>query len=1346
MTAHPSVLGRPLVKVRRWTVTSLAFAVALGFLAAPTHPSTAAADHPPATAVAGEESEAAAAEVAAASVTARATGHRVEVASAGTASAQVYVNPDGRRTLVQHAGPVRVRRGAGWTPVDTTLHLTADGTVRPAATAAPLVLSGGGTGNLVALGNTTRQVRLGWPGRLPVPRLTGSTATYPDVLPGVDLQLRAEAAGFAELLVVKSAAAAKNPALRRLSLPLSATGLTISTRADGTTVAVDTGGRVVYASGQAVMSDANGTERKVRAQAVPGHVVLTPDLSLLSARGTRFPVTIDPSWSDVAGDMWTHINNRDDSTRNTSYWNYDRDEGAKTGWAYDDSGNIYRSLYRLDLGDVGGAEILSARFTITLHYTPSSTSTYVDLYRVSPIDRSQSVTWNNTTWYQYLGGAQGAAYNTPDVSLGYQTDALKSLIQQLADQHAPTVSLGLRAPDEDAAHRLEWKKFRGETAAIEIVYNNLPLAPTKVNFSQPKTCGTTAAPTVISSTHPSFAAIASDPDGDTLRTRLTIQRASDDAVQYTADSALTSSGAAFGWPELPDGQLAAGTTYYYTARSDDQVHAPATDFGPASPRCYFTVDAVPPNQPTITSTDFPNGSAVTLLRTTGFVTLHPAAGDSDVVEYQYGSQRDKTVQLVEAAADGTATVPVTVWPDSLTGLPTRKLYVRAVDKAGNVSAATQGWDLVAKSAGAPPVRHVPGDVNGDGRADVSFTLDQGFGRTTVWTALATPSGLATGTVAWDSGGNGGFQLSRTRSVTGDFDGDGRTDAAMFRDEPGGIVGLYVLPSDGNRLLSPSAPVWRSTPNAWTVGTARMLAAEVTGDTKTDLVVQVNSGNGGWQVLVFPGGNLAAPRQWLQTAAGSGDWSLSRPVLADVNGDGKADLVSLDNRGGCRTTANVFASTGSAFAAATQWFDSGAGGFCWDKANAVAGDVDGDGNQDVVAVYDDGDQQTSLKVLRSTGSALVLSQWWQDKSGFDPLKTALTVGDYNGDGKADAALVYSLDGGGREVYLLSSNGSAFDAPVSGWREPRIGAGTGPKYDVETRTYELVSRLSGRCLEVAGASQTVPADIQQWDCFGGLHQRFRLVPVAGTEQYEIQAVHVNIAPKPADGVPRCFDVHNQSPADGEQVLLWHCLDQANQQVTLEYVEGSSYSTVFRLRFAHSSKCGAIADSATGNGVKLVQEPCDTGAEQQFVLRAALNSPQLDGRYKITSLQGGMSLDITNCDPAQGVRTWDYIADSPCQKWQLKPLGDDIYQIVDPSTNTALQTSGCSRATHATVIAFPVDESDCQRWRIEPAGDGWSIHQADTGLSLDVNGCNPAHGQLVDTWPYWNGPCQRWRIDKL
>ena len=156
---------------------------------------------------------------------AKRTGRRVELPGTRTETAQVFANPDGTKTLEQHAMPVRVRRGSGWVAPDPTLRRDTDGAVRPVATVSPIVLSGGGSSTLLSIGDTGRQVRLGWPGVLPAPQLSGAVATYPEVLPGVDLRITVGVDDFSHVLVVKSRAAALNPALRTLRYPISASGL-----------------------------------------------------------------------------------------------------------------------------------------------------------------------------------------------------------------------------------------------------------------------------------------------------------------------------------------------------------------------------------------------------------------------------------------------------------------------------------------------------------------------------------------------------------------------------------------------------------------------------------------------------------------------------------------------------------------------------------------------------------------------------------------------------------------------------------------------------------------------------------------------------------------------------------------------------------------------------------------------------------------------------------------------------------------------------------------------------------------------------------------------------------------
>src|SRR5262249_51380567 len=132
------------------------------------------------------------------------------------------------------------RVGVTWRPLDATLRTDPDGSVTPALTTNGLRLSGGGSGALATM--TARGHSLGMvPSMaLPAPTLSGPTATYASVLPGVDLVVTADVqGGFSEVFVIHDAKAAANPALRSLTFATRASGVSLSADAAGNLMAAD---------------------------------------------------------------------------------------------------------------------------------------------------------------------------------------------------------------------------------------------------------------------------------------------------------------------------------------------------------------------------------------------------------------------------------------------------------------------------------------------------------------------------------------------------------------------------------------------------------------------------------------------------------------------------------------------------------------------------------------------------------------------------------------------------------------------------------------------------------------------------------------------------------------------------------------------------------------------------------------------------------------------------------------------------------------------------------------------------------------------------------------------------
>lgn len=187
-----------------------------------------------------------AAAAAAALARARSTGRPVVVAPDTTPTSVTVADPDGTFTNMVNALPVRVRRHGTWVPASARLIRT-HGALRPAAATEAVTLSAGGAGPMAVLhGPHGQNLTLWFPGRLPAPTLSGATAIYRSVRPGIDLRLTATTTGgITQTLVVRTAAAAASPWLRAFTERYATSG--------GLRLRADRAGNVVAAGRSGVV-------------------------------------------------------------------------------------------------------------------------------------------------------------------------------------------------------------------------------------------------------------------------------------------------------------------------------------------------------------------------------------------------------------------------------------------------------------------------------------------------------------------------------------------------------------------------------------------------------------------------------------------------------------------------------------------------------------------------------------------------------------------------------------------------------------------------------------------------------------------------------------------------------------------------------------------------------------------------------------------------------------------------------------------------------------------------------------------------------------------------------------
>lgn len=312
---------------------------------------------------------------------ARTSGERVEVLAKRGESREVFANPDGSFTAVEHLRPVRVRQGDGWVAPDTTMVRRPDGSVGPRAAVIGLAVSGGGDAPLARMSYAGREMALTWPGRLPEPELQGDTAVYREVLPGVDLSVRADVDGFAHTLIVKDRQAAANPALARLTLGLTGGGMRVRSEEDGLLRAVDKGsGGAVFEAPGAIMWDSRRPEEAAHEDLARGPstssrvaeidtvvsgqtLTLKPDAALLNDPETRFPVYIDPVWKTVKASAWAYVSKAYPSQ---SFYKFGGKPDAGLGLCQGDSKcaprDVKRIFYRMPTSAYAGKHIISAEF------------------------------------------------------------------------------------------------------------------------------------------------------------------------------------------------------------------------------------------------------------------------------------------------------------------------------------------------------------------------------------------------------------------------------------------------------------------------------------------------------------------------------------------------------------------------------------------------------------------------------------------------------------------------------------------------------------------------------------------------------------------------------------------------------------------------------------------------------------------------------------------------------------------------------------------------------------------------------------------------------------------------
>ncbi|MEA2741661.1 MAG: large repetitive protein, partial [Acetobacteraceae bacterium] len=350
-----------------------------------------------------------------------------------------------------------------------------------------------------------------------------------------------------------------------------------------------------------------------------------------------------------------------------------------------------------------------------------------------------------------------------------------------------------------------------------------------------------------------------------------------------------------------------------------------------------------------------------------------------------------------------------------------KLTVTDSDAAGNVSApATVNFTL---DTAPPAVTVVPPATTFHLTAAINYDFGLNFPSYTAAADLDGDGkidvivGDGTSLTLMKGDGTGGFTRLTTLSVAnpsslsnsyvlGDVNGDGKSDviATSYVSTVGYFANIYLNTGTGTF----------STPTAVSVSSSQISAADLNGDGKADLVGQ--SGNTLNVMLNDGTGKFAAPTAY--TIVG-GSYSVA-PLLVDLNGDGRADIV---------TTGSSLINSVLVYSVSVLTND-GTGKFIPGTSRALSSDVSRIASADV-----NGDGKADIIVIGGTaGNNLVTVLLGDGAGGFAPAAVTslgatlpgISFGDVNGDGRADLV----LQGNDGSISLMTSDGSGkFLSPVT-----------------------------------------------------------------------------------------------------------------------------------------------------------------------------------------------------------------------------------------------------------------------------------------------------------------------------
>ena len=334
----------------------------------------------------------------------------------------------------------------------------------------------------------------------------------------------------------------------------------------------------------------------------------------------------------------------------------------------------------------------------------------------------------------------------------------------------------------------------------------------------------------------------------------------------------------------------------------------------------------------------------------------------------------------------------------------------------------------------PSDQMVSGDFDGNGKDDVAYITDSGYGSMKIYVRK---NGVGTPTL-WTEEKSFYTANVDDRVTAGDFNGDGKDDIALLYDNKNAKARIHVLLSNGSGFNSRSSWFVQSTEGTYDANrtTGRVTSGDFNGDGKDDVSAMYDYGEGKMRIHMFIStGSSFNWKYWYGDMVGGNFYAsgvTGRYEAGDFNGDGKDDIAAMYGYADGRTRVHVWLSNGTSLNQRTAWFIQDTPYYYnTERVNNrfVAGDFNDDGKDDIGTLYEYSGGTMMLHVFVSQSDTF---SWWQnwyhsstEGSFYTDAVTGFNSGDYNGDGNLDIMLRYSYRAGYSKLLQYQSTGSSFN---------------------------------------------------------------------------------------------------------------------------------------------------------------------------------------------------------------------------------------------------------------------------------------------------------------------------------